>query len=165
MRNQLLLFFLSLFYLTYSAYSQAPKYSNEFLSIGVGADALAMSNAFIAKSNNVTSGYWNPAGLNKIESNMQIGYMHNEYFAGIAKYDYGALASRIDATTVIGFTPLLRMGVDDIPDTSELIDNNGNINYDRVKSFSAADYCYDHLMIHRNNTKATLPTNQTQSVP
>ena len=123
-------------------YGQAPKYSNEFLSIGVGADALAMSNAFIAKSNNVTSGYWNPAGLNRIESNMQIGYMHNEYFAGIAKYDYGALASRIDATTVIGFTPLLRLGVDDIPDTSELIDNNGNINYDRVKSFSAADYAF-----------------------
>ena len=141
MKKQLLILLAAIGF-SNTIYGQAPKYSNEFLSIGVGADALAMSNAFIAKSNNVTSGYWNPAGLNRIKSNMQIGYMHNEYFAGIAKYDYGALASRIDATTVIGFTPLLRLGVDDIPDTSELIDNNGNINYDRVKSFSAADYAF-----------------------
>ncbi len=32
----------------------APKYSNEFLSIGVGADALGQGNAFVAQ----TSGSW-----------------------------------------------------------------------------------------------------------
>ena len=122
--------------------AQAPKYSNEFLAIGVGAKSLSMANSSIANVDDVTSGYWNPAGLNSIESNIQIGYMHNEYFAGIAKYDYGAVAARIDETTVIGFTPLLRLGVDDIPDTSELIDADGNINYDRIKSFSAADYAF-----------------------
>ena len=30
--------------------SIAPKYSNEFLAIGVGADALGMGNAFVANS-------------------------------------------------------------------------------------------------------------------
>jgi len=125
-----------------SAFGQAPKYSNEFLSIGVGARSLAMANSSIAYVNDVTAGYWNPAGLNAMTSDIQVGYMHNEYFAGIAKYDYGALAARIDETTVIGFTPLLRLGVDDIPDTSELIDADGNINYDRIKSFSAADYAF-----------------------
>jgi hypothetical protein len=108
----------------------------------VGAPALGMSNSYIARTTDVTSGYWNPAGLLGVKSNLQIGYMHNEYFAGIAKYDYGAIAARIDATTGIGFTPLLRLGVDDIPDTSELIDATGNINYDRIKSFSAADYAF-----------------------
>ena len=122
--------------------AQPPKYSNEFLSIGVGARSLAMANATIAKVDDVTAGYWNPAGLNGITSNLQIGYMHNQYFAGIAKYDYGAIATRIDTTTVIGFTPLLRFGVDDIPNTSELIDADGNINYDRITSFSAADYTF-----------------------
>jgi hypothetical protein len=28
----------------------APKYSNEFLAIGVGADALGMGNAFVAQT-------------------------------------------------------------------------------------------------------------------
>ena len=41
----------------------APKYSNEFLAVGVGARALGMGNAFTAVTNDVTSGYWNPAGL------------------------------------------------------------------------------------------------------
>ena len=40
-----------------------PKYSNEFLSIGVSAKALGMSNAVVAGSDDVTAGYWNPAGL------------------------------------------------------------------------------------------------------
>ena len=133
---------LACFLLAGSALAQAPKYSNEFLNIGVGARSLAMANASIANVNDVTAGYWNPAGLNGLTTDLQIGYMHNEYFAGIAKYDYGAIAARIDETTVIGFTPLLRLGVDDIPDTSELIDAEGNINYDRIKSFSAADYAF-----------------------
>ena len=124
------------------SYAQAPKYSNEFLSIGVGAQALGMSNAFVARVDDVTAGYWNPAGLTQIQTDVQIGYMHNEYFAGIAKYDYGAIAARIDDATVIGITPLLRVGVDDIANTTELFDADGNPNYDRIKSFSVADYAF-----------------------
>ena len=40
--------------------AQAPKYSNEFLSIGVGARALAMSNTQVSFVNDGTAGYWNP---------------------------------------------------------------------------------------------------------
>ena len=43
------------------------KYSNEFLNIGVDASALGMSNAVVASSNDVNSGYWNPAGLVHLE--------------------------------------------------------------------------------------------------
>jgi len=127
---------------TFGVFAQAPKYSNEFLSIGVGARALGMSNTIVADVDDVTAGYWNPAGLLSLQNDLQIGYMHNEYFAGIGKYDYGAIAARIDETTVVAFTPLLRLAVDDIPNTLDLIDSEGNINYDRVKSFSAADYAF-----------------------
>jgi len=120
-------------------YAQAPKYSNEFLSIGVGARALGMSNSNTAFVNDVTSGYWNPAGLAMVPSKFQLGLMHYEYFAGIAKYDYGALAIQIDDKSTAGVT-FIRFGVDDIPNTTELIDAQGNIDYDRISTFSAADY-------------------------
>lgn len=119
----------------------APKYSNEFLSIGVGARALGMSNAYITSANDVTAGYWNPAGLLGIRNNLQVGLMHSEYFAGIAKYDYGAVATRLDSSSAMGFT-LIRFAVDDIPNTTELIDAHGNVDYDRITSFSAADYAF-----------------------
>jgi len=118
-----------------------PKYSNEFLSIGVGARALGMSNSNIAIVNDVTAGYWNPAGLLLIPKNTQVGLMHSEYFAGIAKYDYGAVAAKIDASSAAAFS-FIRFGVDDIPNTTDLIDNEGNIDYDRITSFSADDYAF-----------------------
>lgn len=80
------------FVLTLSAQLNAPKYSNEFLNIGVGARALGMGNSVLASSNDVTAGYWNPTGLLATNTDLQIGLMHSEYFAGIAKYDFGALA-------------------------------------------------------------------------
>jgi len=123
------------------ASAQAPKYSNEFLSIGVGGRALGMSNALVASVDDATGGYWNPAGLTLIKSDVEVTAMHSEYFAGIAKYDYGAVATKIDATRALCFS-VVRFGVDDIPDTSELIDASGNINYDKLKSFSAADYAF-----------------------
>ncbi len=123
------------------AAAQAPKYSNEFLSIGVGARALGMSNAIVASVDDGTAGFWNPAGLIKVAGNLQINLMHSEYFAGIAKYDYGSLSAPIDATSTIGAS-FIRFAVDDIPDTSELIDANGNINYDRIHTFTAADYAF-----------------------
>lgn len=140
MKQLLLRLLIPVLAISSTGYSQtARKYSNEFLAIGVGARALGMSGAFVAAAADVSSGYWNPAGLTGINNKFQIGLMHAEYFAGIAKYDYGALATRLDPKSVMAVS-VVRFGVDDIPDTSELIDANGRINYDRVTSFSAADY-------------------------
>tara|TARA_R110002072_G_scaffold57573_6_gene147938 strand:+ start:741 stop:1817 length:1077 start_codon:yes stop_codon:yes gene_type:complete len=120
-------------------YGQAPKFSNEFLKIGVGARALGMSNAFVANADDVTAGYWNPAGLANMNDDFQFSFMHSEYFAGIASYDYAAFATRIDSASTIGFS-FIRFGVDDIPNTTLLIDANGNLDFNRVTTFSAADY-------------------------
>lgn len=119
--------------------SLAPKYSNEFLQIGVGAKALGMGNSLICGVDDVTSVYWNPAGLTKVKNNLDVGLMHSEYFAGIAKYDYLGLAHSIDENSAIGFAAI-RFGVDDIPNTTQLIDNEGRIDYDRITLFTAADY-------------------------
>ncbi|MFY9308858.1 MAG: PorV/PorQ family protein [Bacteroidia bacterium] len=122
-------------------YAQAPKYSNEFLNVGVGARALGMSNAYVVAANDVTAGYWNPAGLLGIGNQHQVALMHSEYFAGIAKYDYGAYATRLDSSSALGFT-VIRFGIDDIPNTTELIDAYGNVDYSRITTFSAVDYAF-----------------------
>lgn len=121
--------------------SSAPKFSNEFLSIGVGARALGMSNSQVSHVNDVTAGYWNPAGLLDIEKQYEVSLMHAEYFAGIAKYDYAAFATPIDSMSHIGIS-IIRFAVDDIPDTRFLYDANGALNYDNIRFFTAADYAF-----------------------
>lgn len=119
-------------------FGQVAKYSNEFLNVGVSARALAMANANVASVNDVTSGYWNPASLLYQQSNLQLGLMHAEYFAGIAKYDYIAASKRIDSNSVAGLS-FIRFGVDNIPNTLDLVDANGNVDYSRIKTFNAVD--------------------------
>ena len=118
----------------------ARKYSNEFLNIGVDAAAFGMSNAVVATSGDVNSGYWNPAGLLKLK-NKQISLMHANYFANIASYDYAGFAMPLDEKSAFAIS-LIRFGVDDILDTTQLIDENGNINYNNINLFSAADYAF-----------------------
>jgi hypothetical protein len=132
---------ISSFTISASSQAQAPKYSNEFLNIGVGARALGMSNSHVTSVNDVTAGYWNPAGLCGIGNQHQVALMHSEYFAGIAKYDYGAIATRLDSTSVFGVS-FIRFGVDDIPNTTELIDANGNVDYSKITTFSAIDMAF-----------------------
>jgi hypothetical protein len=122
-----------------SAFSQTVrKYSNEFMNIGVDAAALGMSSAVTAQTADVNSGYWNPAGLLKLEDN-QLSLMHSSYFANIANYDYAAFAMPIDNRSALGIS-VIRFAVDDILNTTQLIDEQGNINYDRISLFSTADY-------------------------
>ncbi|CAM3435086.1 hypothetical protein AEQU2_02046 [Aequorivita lipolytica] len=114
------------------------KYSNEFMNIGVDAAAFGMSNAVVASSGDVNSGYWNPAGLANLEDK-QISLMHASYFANIASYDYAAFAMPLDDKSAVGLS-IIRFGVDDILNTTQLIDSEGNIDYNRISLFSTADY-------------------------
>jgi len=114
------------------------KYSNEFMNIGVDASSISMSGAVTSSINDVNSGYWNPAGLTAVEQG-EISLMHSNYFANIANYNYVAYAKPIDNQSAIGLS-MIRFGVDDILDTTQLIDDQGNINYDRINLFSAVDY-------------------------
>ena len=117
------------------------NYSNEFLNIGVDAASLGMSKSVVATSNDVNAVYWNPAGLLNLDD-YEGSLMHASYFAGIANYNYAAIALPIDDDSAIGLS-VIRFGVDDILNTTELIDNNGNINFNNVKLFSAADYAFN----------------------
>ncbi len=141
MRNKILVFLLAGL-VSLPAWSQVRKYSNEFLSIGVGARALGMSGATVATVSDVTGIYWNPASLLSVKSNLQIGLMHTEHFAGIAKYDFAGVAIPTkDPNRMLGVA-LIRFGIDDIPNTLFLIEPDGTINYDNITTFSAVDYAF-----------------------
>ena len=135
-----ILFLLLFIFSLYSNCQIVRKFSNDFLNIGVDAAALGMSNAVTANSADVNSSYWNPAGLMNLESN-QAAAMHASYFANIAQYDYIAYAAPIDENSAWGISGI-RFGVDDILNTTQLIDNQGRIDYNRVSLFSVADYAF-----------------------
>ena len=73
--------------------------------------------------------------------NDEISIMHANYFANIASFNFISYAKKIDDDSAFGAS-LIRFGVDDILDTTQLIDDRGNINYDRIELFSAADYAF-----------------------
>lgn len=125
------------------------KYSNEFLNIGVDAAALGMSSTTTAHTSDVNAGYWNPAGLVHVK-NKQIGLMHASYFANIAQYDYIGYASPIDSISTLGLS-VIRFGVDDILNTTQLIDNNGQVNYNNISLFSTSDYAF--TLSYARNTR------------
>lgn len=109
------------------------------MNIGVSARSFGMGFTAISFTDDVTSGYWNPAGLNKLGSDHQLALMHSSYFGGLANYDYAAFATSVDDQSKIAFS-IIRFSVDDIPDTRYLVDVNGAINYDNIQFFSSADY-------------------------
>jgi hypothetical protein len=120
------------------------KYSNEFLSIGISAKAQAMGNAVVASVNDVTAGYWNPAGLANLgdDKGLQLGAMHSEWFGGVGKLDYlGITLPFSNSNRRLGLS-LIRFGVDGIPNTLSLFEEDGSVNYDNITEFSAADYAF-----------------------
>jgi len=124
------------------AHAQDRIYVNEYLNIGVGARGLAMGGAQSASTGDVYSGYWNPAGLVRIEDDVQVGAMHAEYFAGNAKYDYASIAMPLkDKKRVVGIS-FLRFATDDIPYTLDYVQPDGSFDESKLKSISAGDYAF-----------------------
>jgi len=127
--------------------TKVSKFAGEFLSIGVGGRALGLGGAYVAMANDVTAGYWNPAGLQRIDY-PEVSLMHDERFGNLMNYDYGAVALPVGPRSTLAVS-LIRLGVDGIPDTrGALIDENGNgilddvdrLDYSRIKFFNAADW-------------------------
>lgn len=126
------------------------KYAGEFMALGVGGRALGMGGAFVAVANDVTSGYYNPAGLANINY-PQLSLMHSEQFGDLVNYDYGAVAIPYRTDMSFGLS-IMRLGVDGIPDTrNALYDANGDgiidinedrLDYSRITEFSNQDWAF-----------------------
>lgn len=114
--------------------AHATRYAGEFLRVGVGARALGMGSAFAGLADDGTAAFWNPAGIATLDSR-EITAMHAEQFGSIVKYDF------LSYTMPLGSPgkpkqglaiSLIRLGVDEIPDTRnlEILDVNGNGKFD-----------------------------------
>ena len=119
--------------------TKTPKYSNEFLAIGVGARALGMGKVQVSLADDATAGYWNPAGLTNQKHKYDGVLMHSELFSGIVKNDYAAFSMPLDDKSALGVS-VIRLGIDNIADTRALINEYNYIDYSRITYFSVADY-------------------------
>ena len=145
-----LLFLIPLILTSLQSQTVIGKYAGEFLSIGVGGRPLGMGGAFVAIANDVTAGYYNPAGLAKLDY-PQIALMHDERYGNLVNYNYAAVAIPYGKDYTFGLS-IMRLGVDGIPDTRKaLYDANGDgildintdrLNYDLITEFSNQDWAF-----------------------
>jgi len=125
------------------------KYAGEFMAIGVGGRALGLGSAQVALASDASAGYWNPAGLARIDY-PEVMLMHDERFASLINYDYASVAIPYGKDESFGIS-IMRLGVDGIPDTrNALIDYSGSgvldginrLDYDKITTFSSADWAF-----------------------
>ncbi len=90
--------------------------SYQFLKIGVGARASGMGETFASVANDVSTLYWNPAGLTQFSSN-QLIVAHTEYVIDI-KHEYFGAAYHLTPTDAVGFS-VTSLHMDDMQVTTE----------------------------------------------
>ncbi|MBN2355492.1 hypothetical protein JXO59_05225 [candidate division KSB1 bacterium] len=91
----------------------AGEYAADFTRIGVGARPLAMGGAYIAVANDVSAGYWNPAGLTDNDF-FTLQVEHVPMFDGLAQYNTASAVLCFNEQTAVGLS-WIRLGVDEIP--------------------------------------------------
>ncbi len=149
------------------------KYAGEFMAIGVGGRPLGMGGAFVAIANDVTAGYYNPAGLIQINY-PEISLMHEERFGSLVNYDYAGVALPYGKDMSFGLS-IMRLGVDGIPDTrNALIDKNtgqvvsdpnfindpaAGLDYSKITEFSDQDWAFYFSFAKKYSDKLDLGAN------
>ncbi len=120
------------------------NYGADFLAGGVGGRALGMGGAHVAATQDVSSGYWNPSGLSRLQF-PEVAYMHAERFAGVVSFDYGSVAWPINARSTLGLS-FFRSGVNDIKNTLDAWDRERDQPMpnpdEHISTFSAADAAF-----------------------
>jgi len=76
--------------------------SAPFLSIEVGARAIAMGGAFVATSDDATSLYWNPAGIGLLDQN-EVSFHHTEWLAE-TNFDYAGIVIPLGLSGTVGLS-------------------------------------------------------------
>ncbi len=83
-----------------NAMAQDGGYPGAYLRIGAGVRAMGAGGAFVALANDVSAGYWNPAGLGEL-TRPQLGGMYS-MLSMDRQYNYAAAAYPFGAAGTIG---------------------------------------------------------------
>lgn len=92
-----------------SVASETGETSADFLNIGVGGRATALSGAFTALASDVSSVYWNPAGLAYVNST-QFMFSHNSWYQDLNFEYFGVTHSAADRLSIGGSIAYLSYG-------------------------------------------------------
>lgn len=105
--------------------SKAGTSAAVFLEIPVGARAIGMGGAFVGTANDVTSLYWNNAGVARMTRNEAM-FAHNEWI-GDTKFDYAAFAVPLEGVGTLGLS-FTSLSMDDMKVTTvEKPDGTGEL--------------------------------------
>jgi hypothetical protein len=115
------------------------KYAGEFAYLGAGPRGNAMGGAFTAVSNDVTSIYWNPAGL--MEANgFQAHFMHSKQFISTIQNNFIAFSLPYSQNSAAGLS-LYYLTVNDIKDSRNAYNIiEDKVDPSKVTLFNTGDY-------------------------
>ena len=119
-----------------------PKYASEFLYTAGDSRAWSMGSAYVAATDNATSGFWNPAGLVNAQG-LQVYFTHTRQFLSSIQYDYVAVSNQFEDGTILGIS-FLRLGISEIskvPENAAIFENSEliGIDYSKISSFGTSD--------------------------
>lgn len=94
-------------------FSKVGTAAAQFLKIGVGARAMGMGGSFTAIANDVSTIYWNPAGIANL-NRTSISFTHTEWFADIS-HDFAGVVVPISSSDFIAVqATMLNMGEQEV---------------------------------------------------
>jgi len=115
------------------------KYAGEFLYLGAGSRAQGLAGAYTAVANDVTAGYWNPAGLTEADG-FQLQFMHSKQFISSIQYNYLGVSQPLQNNSAFGVS-LLYLTINDIKDSRYAYDEVlQRIDPSKLKYFNTGDY-------------------------
>ncbi len=121
------------------------KYAGEFMNLGVGSSALGMAGAYTALTSDVTSGYWNPAGLVKARG-FQMSFMHSKQFISSIQHNYLAVSHPMEdrSALALSVTYLTVNGIKDSRQAKVIADGQQegdySLDYSKIRTFNTGDY-------------------------
>ena len=134
------------------------KYAGEFLAIGGGSRFSAMGGAGVAMVNDVSAGYWNPAGLSQAQG-FQIQFTHGKQFISSIQHDYLGFSHPLNEKTTIGLS-LIYFTVNGIKDSRQAFNEADNkVDYSRVRTFNTGDYSLFLSVAQKRSDRLSLGLN------
>ena len=113
--------------LTAQDFTKVGSSAAQFLKIPVGARAVSVGNAFASISNDVSSMYWNPAGLSQVKS-FSLGFTHTQWIADM-DHNFFGMALPLDGVSSVGFS-VIQLSTGDIENTTILQPHGTGVYFD-----------------------------------